>query len=179
MAGLQRDKEQLLEQRGCVGVICDHVQDPQNFGAIMRTAAFFRCRFIAFAKDRQAPLSSAALRASAGGAAALELVKVTNLARLVEELKHAGLWVVASTCDREASLPNAVPCDRPYVLIVGNEERGVRPELLKHADYRIKIPGGSATLDSLNVAVATGVLLSTLSGGQGNTDPAQEVESDA
>lgn len=162
LASLQATKAEWSDKQGCLGLICDHVQDPQNFGGILRTAAFFGCRFVAFAKDRQAPLSSAALRASAGGAASLDLVRATNLSRLVKELKNAGLWVVATSCAPDAQHISSVPLDRPYVLIVGNEERGVRPELTQNADYSVRISGGRPMLDSLNVAVATGVLLASL-----------------
>ena len=176
LLALRKEEDEWKNLRGCVGVLCDQIQDPQNFGAILRTAAFFGCRFVAFAKDRQAPLSGAALRASAGGAVSLDLVRATNLSRLARDLKQAGLWIVTSSCDPKSPISGSIPLDRPYVVIVGNEERGVRPDLAKQADFTVRIPGGRPMLDSLNVSVATGVLLASLSTGAApQEDAAPEV----
>lgn len=155
-------QQEMAARRGCVGVICDQIQDPHNFGAIMRSAAFFGAEFVVFAKDRQAPVSAAVVRTSAGAAAALDLVKVTNISRVLAELKNRGLWIVATDCGNDAGSLGTVPRDRPYVLVLGNEEKGVRAEILRAADYRVRIPGGQGTLDSLNASVAAGVALFAL-----------------
>jgi 23S rRNA (guanosine2251-2'-O)-methyltransferase len=155
-------QQEMASRRGCVGVICDQIQDPHNFGAIMRSAAFFGAEFVVFAKDRQAPVSAAVVRTSAGAAAVLDLVKVTNISRVLADLKNRGLWIVATDCGGEAVGLGDVPNDRPYVLVLGNEEKGVRAEILRAADYRVRIPGGQGTLDSLNAAVAAGVALFAL-----------------
>jgi 23S rRNA (guanosine2251-2'-O)-methyltransferase len=76
-------------------------------------------------------------------------------------LKKAGVWVVGSSLSATAR-HNELPTDRHYVLVVGNEAKGMRQEVSRHCDYLVKIPGGVAAVDSLNVAVATGVLLSAL-----------------
>ncbi len=162
-------QQEMASRRGCVGVICDQIQDPHNFGAIMRSAAFFGAEFVVFAKDRQAPVSAAVVRTSAGAAAVLDLVKVTNISRVLAELKNRGLWIVATDCGSEAGSLGDVPNDRPYVLVLGNEEKGVRAEILRAADYRVRIPGGQGTLDSLNAAVAAGVALFALNTAPGAT----------
>lgn len=149
-------------KRGCVGVVCDQIQDPHNLGAILRSAAFFGCSFVILGKDRQAPLSGAALRSAAGGDASLEIVQVTNIARCLEELKEHGLWIVGTDCATGASAPQDIPSDRPYILVLGNEQKGIRKEVLKNCDFRMNIPGGTKGLDSLNVSVASGVALFAL-----------------
>jgi 23S rRNA (guanosine2251-2'-O)-methyltransferase len=163
------DFEQLIRDtdwtttHGAVGCIVDQVQDPRNFGAILRSAAFFRQRFVIFAKDRQSQLSPLVLKTAAGGASEIALVRVTNLNRALEALKEIGLWIIGTSCDPKASPISQVPLDRPYVVVLGNEEKGVRHELLRNCDYRTFIPGGSGTLDSLNVSVAAGILFHSLS----------------
>lgn len=149
--------------RGIVGCVVDQIQDPRNFGAILRSAAFFRQHFVIFAKDRQAQVTPLVLKTAAGGASEMTLVRVTNLNRAVESLKEMGLWIVGASCDTTAQPPERIPRDRPYVMVLGNEEKGIRREMLQNCDYRTFIPGGSGTLDSLNVSVAAGILFHSFS----------------
>ncbi len=146
---------------GCLGVVLDQVQDPRNFGAIMRTAAFFGAKFVVFGEDRQAEITPLVVKTSSGGAFSLHLVPTVNINRALEMLKKAGVWVVGSSLTATAR-HNELPTDRHYVLVVGNEAKGMRQEVARHCDYLVKIPGGVAAVDSLNVGVATGVLLSAL-----------------
>jgi 23S rRNA (guanosine2251-2'-O)-methyltransferase len=148
--------------RGCVGVVCDQVQDPRNFGAVIRSAAFFDAKFVIFGKDRQALVTPHVIKASAGGAFQVKLCEVVNLSRAFTTLKNAGAWIVGAAL--EGAVPvSEVPADRPYVLVLGNEGRGLRQEVARQCDYLARIPGGGNVVDSLNVAVAAGVFLSALS----------------
>lgn len=146
---------------GCLGLVLDQVQDPRNFGAIIRTAAFFGAKFVVFGEDRQAEITPLVVKASSGGAFSLQLVPTVNINRAIEMLKKSGVWVVGSSLQATAR-HNELPVDRHYVLVVGNEAKGMRQEVARHCDYLVKIPGGAAAVDSLNVAVATGVLMSAL-----------------
>ena len=148
--------------RGCVGLVLDQIQDPRNFGAILRSAAYFNVRFVVYATDRQSELTPLVVRTSAGGVFSLKLVPVVNISRALQQLKAAGAWTLATTLE-EASPLSTVTRDRPFVLVMGNEGKGVRLEVARQSDMRVKIPGGAGTVDSLNVAVATGVCLSALS----------------
>ena len=148
--------------KGCVGVVLDQVQDPRNFGAILRSAAFFGATFAIFGEDRQAPLTSTVLKASAGGAFALDLCSVVNINRALEILKENGIWVVGSALTDGSIAVDKVPLDRPYVIVMGNEGKGMRAEITRKCDFVVKIPGGNFAVDSLNVSVAAGVLLSAL-----------------
>lgn len=145
--------------RGCVGIVLDQIQDPRNFGAILRSAAFFGVKFVAFAQDRQADLSPLVLKTSAGGAFSVDLVPVVNVSRTLTQLKDAGAWIVG-TALKESQPLSAVPIDRPYIVVLGNEAKGLRPEVARQCDYLARIPGGALTVDSLNVSVAAGVVLS-------------------
>ncbi|MEY4065576.1 MAG: hypothetical protein RIR26_1784 [Pseudomonadota bacterium] len=158
---------------GCLGLVLDQVQDPRNFGAIIRTAAFFGAKFVIFGEDRQAEITPLVVKASSGGAFSLQLVPTVNINRALEMLKKSGVWIVGSSLQATAR-HNQLPSDRHYVLVVGNEAKGMRQEVGRNCDYLVKIPGGDAAVDSLNVAVATGVLMSAL---QGDITP-QSVSSD-
>lgn len=159
--------------KGCVGVVLDHVEDPGNFGAILRASGFFGQRFVAFPKDRQAPLTPAVLRVSAGGAFATSLIEIVNVARALNALKEAGAWIVGAHVREDAVDVAEVPRDRPYVLVVGNEARGLAQEVVRRCDYVVRIPGGSPAVDSLNVGMATGVMLFALGGAQGEVSEAE------
>ncbi|MCA2960778.1 MAG: 23S rRNA (guanosine(2251)-2'-O)-methyltransferase RlmB, partial [Silvanigrellales bacterium] len=153
-------------EKGCLGIVFDQVQDPRNFGSVLRSAAFFGAGFAIFGEDRQAALTSTVIKASAGGAFSLQLAPVVNLNRALAQLKEAGVWVVGSSLGENAVAPEGVPNDRPYVLVLGNEGKGMRQEVARNCDYVVRIPGGNATVDSLNVGVAAGILLARLQSGR-------------
>lgn len=155
-------KEQ--QQHGCVGLVLDQIQDPRNFGAILRSAAYFGIKFVIYGTDRQAPVSSLVLKTSAGGAFVLDLIPVTNLNRALEQLKDAGGWIVGTSLEEGKTIPlENVPKDRTFVAVMGNEEKGLRPEINKKCDYLVKISGlGGKGVDSLNVSVASGIVLHSL-----------------
>ena len=142
-----------------LGLVLDHIEDPHNFGAIIRTAAFLGIKFIVYPKDRQSGLTGTVFKASAGGAFMLHMIPVVNLSRALVEMKTAGGWAVGGSLSESALLPKAIPFDRPLLLVVGNEGKGISRECSKQLDYEVKIPGGQKTLESLNVSVATGILL--------------------
>jgi 23S rRNA (guanosine2251-2'-O)-methyltransferase len=147
--------------KGCVGVVCDQVQDPRNFGAVLRSAAFFNTRFVVFGKDRQAAVTPHVIKASAGGAFQVKLCEVVNLSRAFKTLKDAGAWIVGASIENAVPITE-IPIDRPYVLVLGNEGRGLRQEVARQCDYLARIPGGGPVVDSLNVSVAAGVFLHAL-----------------
>ena len=148
---------------GCLGIVLDQIQDPRNFGAIVRTAAFFGAKFVIFGEDRQAELTPLVVKTSSGGAFSLQLAPTVNINRALEQLKKSGLWVVGSSLKATAR-HSELPSDRHYVLVVGNESKGMRQEVGRQCDYLVRIPGGTGAVDSLNVGVATGVMLDALQG---------------
>jgi len=138
-------------------VVLDGIQDPHNLGAIVRSAHALGAHGVVLGRDRAAGVSAAAAKASAGAVEHLGVARVTNLSRALEELKREGLWVAAADPRGDTELWSA-RLDGPLALVVGAEGAGVRPGVLGHADFRLRIPVASAA-GSLNASVAAGVLL--------------------
>lgn len=147
---------------GCAGIILDQIQDPRNFGAIIRSAAFFGVKFVIYAQNRQADISPLVLKASAGGAFNVHLIPVVNLNRAIENLKEADAWILGTANSEDATPVHQLPKDRVWVTVFGHEGTGMRAEIKKNCDYTTKIDGGTQTLDSLNVSVAAGIVLHSL-----------------
>jgi 23S rRNA (guanosine2251-2'-O)-methyltransferase len=140
----------------------DCIQDPHNVGAIFRTAAFFGVRGIIVTQERSAPMTGTVYDIAAGGVETVPFVSQVNLQRALEHAKEAGVWIVGSS--EHAKLPlRKVPVDRPWLLVLGNEEKGMRRLTEDLCDMVCSIPcQGEVT--SLNVSVAAGILISALSG---------------
>ncbi|HVJ85549.1 MAG TPA: RNA methyltransferase [Caulifigura sp.] len=141
----------------------DTLQDPHNVGAIFRTAAFFGVRGIVLTKDRSAPMSATVYDVASGG---IELVPYhsTNLNQAIEVAKAAGLWTLG-TAEEATQDISAIPRDRSWLIVMGNEEQGLRRLVREHCDELCRITG-STGLTSLNVSVATGVVLGLMNTGQ-------------
>ena len=138
----------------------DNLQDPHNVGAIFRTAAFFGVRGIVVTKDRSAPMNGTVYDVAAGGVEHIPFSIVPNLARAVAVAKESGLWILGTS---EHATDDVTQLDRgrPWLLIVGNEEKGMRRLTQEHCDTICRIsPRGAVT--SLNVSVATGIMIATL-----------------
>jgi 23S rRNA (guanosine2251-2'-O)-methyltransferase len=143
----------------------DQLQDPHNVGAVFRTAAFFGVRGIVVTRDRSAPLSAAVYDVGSGGLEYVPFSVQTNLARAIEAAKQSGVWVLG-TSERAGKDVSQIDRDRRWLLVVGNEERGLRRLTLDHCDEVCRLtPRGP--IGSLNVSVATGVLVAALTGARG------------
>ncbi len=143
-------------------VVLDGVQDPHNFGAVLRSAEFFGSAGVVWARDRAAPLSPAAVRSSAGASERLPLCPVTNLAQALELAKQAHWWVVGTVVDEGQPLHELAedpPTD--IVLVLGSEERGLRRLTRERCDFLATIPR-AGELGSLNVSAAAAVVLAAL-----------------
>lgn len=142
----------------------DQVVDPGNLGAILRSAEFFGAVGVLWAKDRSAPLSPLAVRASAGASERLPLCVVTNLSRALETAKEAGWWTVATLPEGDEPM-GRVAQDSPddLVVVLGGEHKGMRRITIEACDFRLRIER-VGMLASLNVAAAAAVVLSALVG---------------
>lgn len=138
-------------------LVLDGVQDPHNLGACIRTAAAAGALAVIVPKDRAVGLTAAVLRASAGLAARLPLVRVTNLARTLEALKKAGIWI-GGAAGEEGSDFYAADLTGPTAIVLGNEGDGLRELTRKTCDYLWSIPMAPG-VESLNVSVAAAVML--------------------
>lgn len=137
-------------------ILLDHIEDPQNLGAILRSSDVFAADLVVAPRRRSAPLSDAAIKASAGAAAYAPLVLVPNLAEALRRLKKAGYWLYAADMGGEA-LPAADISARAG-LVLGNEGAGVSRLLKDECDFTVSIPM-SGHVDSLNVSAAAAVLM--------------------
>lgn len=139
-------------------VVLDHVQDPHNLGAVIRSAAVFGAHAVVIAQDRSAAVTAGAVKASAGATERVPVCQVVNIARALDECKAQGLWPVAAVMD-DAPDPSAIDLRVPTVLVLGSEAEGIRSLVQKACDFRARIPMAPGGVASLNVSVAAGVLL--------------------
>jgi 23S rRNA (guanosine2251-2'-O)-methyltransferase len=138
----------------------EQVQDPHNVGAIFRSAGFFGVRGIVVTSARSAPLTSTVYDVAAGGLECTPFALQSNLQRAIDVAKKAGLWVLGTSEHGERDFAEVDP-DRNWLLVLGNEERGLRRLVLENCDEVCRLtPRGPVT--SLNVSVAAGILIAGL-----------------
>lgn len=138
-------------------LVLDEVQDPQNLGACLRSAAAAGADAVAIPKHRAAQLTPAARRAAAGASERMALAVVTNLARTMDRLGNIGLRRLGLVGQATKSLYEA-DLREPVALVVGGEERGLRRLTTSHCDELLRIPM-PGDMESLNVSVAAGIAL--------------------
>ena len=136
--------------------LLDGITDPHNLGAILRNARAFGIAGVLVPKDRSCPVTGAVFRTSAGAAAHVPIVLVTNLARTAENLQESGFWLYAAIEDGETELAAMKPARRT-AIVLGSEEHGIRKLVLAKCDGSVRIPMEPG-VDSLNVGVTAGIL---------------------
>jgi 23S rRNA (guanosine2251-2'-O)-methyltransferase len=138
-------------------VVLDGIQDPHNLGAIIRSAHALGAHGVVIGKDRAVQVTGGVAKASAGAVEHCPIARVVNISRALEELKEAGVWVAAA--DPHATEPLwRARLDGPLALVVGAEGAGVREGVLKHCDFRLRIPM-VGQVGSLNASVSAAILL--------------------
>ena len=137
-------------------IVLDGVTDPQNLGAVIRTAACVGAHGVIVPERRAVGLTPSAVKASAGAIETVKVARVTNLTRTLETLKKQGVWLYAADMDGEDY--RKVSFSGPMALIVGAEGEGVSRLVLEACDYKVSLPmrGG---VGSLNASVAAGILM--------------------
>jgi 23S rRNA (guanosine2251-2'-O)-methyltransferase len=138
-------------------LILDEIQDPHNVGAILRSAECNGVNGIILTKHNSATITSTVTKTSAGATEHLKICQVNNLSQIIDELKEKGFWIVGSSLENAKNYTE-VDYKIPIALIVGNEEKGIRKLTASKCDFLVKIPM-SGKIQSLNVSVATGILL--------------------
>jgi 23S rRNA (guanosine2251-2'-O)-methyltransferase len=138
-------------------LILDEIQDPHNVGAILRSAECSGVNGIIITKHQSATITSTVTKTSAGATEHSKICQVNNLSQTIDELKEKGFWIVGSSLENAKNYTE-VDYKIPIVLIVGNEEKGIRKLTASKCDFLVKIPM-SGKIQSLNVSVATGILL--------------------
>jgi 23S rRNA (guanosine2251-2'-O)-methyltransferase len=138
-------------------LILDCVQDPHNLGAILRTADGAGVDAVVAPKDKSASITETVRRISVGAADHVPFVQVTNLARTMEHLKKAGVWIVGTT-DHTDKLLYELDLKGPLALVLGAEEKGMRRLTEENCDFLAKLPM-AGKVECLNVSVSAGVCL--------------------
>lgn len=145
-----KNKTQLL-------VVLDQVEDPHNLGAVIRSCAFFEAAALILPKDHAISLSPVVSKASAGTAEFFPVITVSNLSRFLKQRQDQGYWVVGLDGAASKSLTE-LQNDRPLILVLGNEGKGIRPLTQKTCDWLVHIPG-NPKVSSLNVSNAAAISL--------------------
>lgn len=156
------DVKTILADQAQRVLVLDHIQDPHNLGAILRSANAFGFNHIIIPKDRAATVNATVLKVCSGGQVGLKIIKVNSLLDAVQMLKKNNFWVYSSAITEKAKELNDVQdFASPTILVVGNESTGVSKTLLNVSDEIIYIPM-RGSVQSLNVSVATGILMSRI-----------------
>ncbi len=147
----------LKSKTNALVLILDNVEDPNNFGSIIRTAAAAGVDAIVIAKRRSSPVTSAVEKSSAGTAELVPIAQVSNISSAIEKLKESNFWIIgAEAC-----------CERQYfeqdynmncALVMGGEDRGISPLVRKNCDILVSIPMRN-NVNSLNVANSASILI--------------------
>ena len=150
--------DELVDQAGdpALLLVLDGIEDPQNLGAILRTAEAAAVDGVIRQTRRAAPLGRVA-KTSAGALAHVRLASVVNIARAVTELKAVGIWTIGLEADGD-DLYDGLDLTLPTALVLGSEGRGLRRLVRERCDRVVSIPM-FGRVNTLNVAVAAGVVL--------------------
>ena len=137
-------------------VVLDGVEDPHNLGSIIRSADCAGAHGVILGKHRSAPVTAAAVKASAGASEHMLIARVVNISAALEELKAAGLWIAGADMAGESMYRQDMT--GAFALVIGNEGEGLSRLVRERCDYLVSIPMGGH-VDSLNAGVAAGILL--------------------
>ena len=138
-------------------VILDHLTDPHNLGAIIRSANLCGVHGGIIPKRRSASLTAVSVKASSGAVAHTPIVKVGNLTQCIDELKAKGFWIMAADMDGAPYYKNDFK--GKLAIIIGNEGKGISPNVKKQCDYSVSIPL-YGDIDSFNASAAAAIILS-------------------
>lgn len=141
-------------------LILDEIEDPHNFGAIIRSADAFDVDGIIIKSKNQVPVNMTVSKVSTGAIEYVKIAQVPNLVTAINKLKDNGYWIYSADGSGDKDCHN-INFDGPVALVVGSEGRGISRLVLENSDFIMKIPM-YGHVNSLNVSVATGILLSII-----------------
>ena len=140
-----------------VVVILDHLEDPHNLGAIIRTCEAAGVDAIIMPKDRQVQINSTVMKTSVGTLDNMDIVSVSNLVNAIDTLKQNGFWVVGTALEDSVDY-REIDYSGKIALVIGNEGSGMSQLVKKNCDFIAKIPMYGTT-NSLNASVAAGIMI--------------------
>jgi len=138
-------------------LILDGIQDPQNMGALVRTACACDVHGVITLKDRAVPITGAVFKASAGAAEHTSIARVNNIVVAIEYLKERGAWVVGTDANSKMSIYD-IDGNLDLALVIGSEGKGIRPLVKKKCDFLVHIPL-RGEISSLNASAAGAIAL--------------------
>ena len=140
-------------------VILDHIEDPHNFGAIIRSSEAFGVDAIIIPNDRSVNITSTVVKTSVGTIDKVKIVNVSNINNAIEKLKKLGYWIVGT--DMNGTDYTKIDYRTKIALVIGNEGKGISKITKENCDYIAKIPM-TGTVNSLNASVACGIFLAEI-----------------
>jgi 23S rRNA (guanosine2251-2'-O)-methyltransferase len=149
-------------------LVADHITDTGNLGSLIRTAEFFGAQGLILPRDRSASITGTVHKRSAGGSAYLPVVRVVNLARTLKHLKDEGLWIVGAEVEGKTNIYE-FDWNRDLVLVFGSEGKGLSRVVKDRCHHLVSIPR-FGHLNSLNVSVAAGIILSEIARQRGDSE---------
>ena len=151
------DYEEFLSVDDAKIVILDHLEDPHNLGAIIRTAEAAGIDGIIIPKDRSVDVNSTVMKTSAGALENMRISKVTNLVSTIKDLKDNGFWIVGPAMEADYDFKD-IDYKGKVAVVIGNEGNGMSKVVRESCDYIAKIPM-KGKINSLNASVAAGLMI--------------------
>jgi 23S rRNA (guanosine2251-2'-O)-methyltransferase len=148
---------ELLKKENVFLLILDGVQDPHNLGACLRTADAAGVDAVIAPKDRAAGLTPSVRKVACGAAESIPFIQVTNLARILKQLKDADVWIIGTAGEADVELYD-IDLKGKLAIVMGAEEKGMRRLTRENCDQLVKLPM-AGQVESMNVSVTTGVCL--------------------
>ncbi len=139
-------------------VITDGVEDPHNFGSIIRTAVCAGYDAVIFPSRRNSAVNSTVEKTSAGAVNHIDMIMVNSLSGAIDKLKNNNFWIIATDIKAKDNYYDIDYCNMNFAIVMGSEKEGISSTILKKADFRVKIPMFK-NFDSLNVSNAASILI--------------------
>lgn len=152
-----KDLDDVLTDEASFFVLLDHIEDPHNLGAIVRTCEAAGVDAIIMPRDRQVQVNATVMKTSVGTLENVDIVTVSNLNNTISELKKNGFWVVGTALEDSVDY-RSIDYSSKIALVIGNENSGMSNLVKKSCDFIAKIPMYGKT-NSLNAAVAAGIMI--------------------
>ena len=147
----------VINENDSVIVMLDHIEDPHNFGAIIRTCEAAGIKNIIIPKDRQVLVNSTVMKTSVGTLNNVNIILVSNLTNTIDKLKKDNYWIVGTSLENSVDY-REVDYSGKIVIVIGNEGSGISNIVSNNCDYLVKIPMYGTT-NSLNASVAAGIMI--------------------
>lgn len=148
----------LKKKESAFFLVLDHLEDPNNLGAIIRTCAFFSVDGVLLPKNRAVGVTPAVIKTSSGTAAVTPICRVGSLKNAIDQLKKNGFWIVGADASAAKAVYDLDTDDLKLALVVGNEGRGISKSIKDDCDFLVSIPK-AGDMDSLNASVAAGIMM--------------------